>query len=829
MTGNVVRTPTIILVMLLFLMIPQPGRQLITPTVDSRTGSSLTANDAPTAQSGRQIPTSIRTISFAGTVDVKNLPPLEVPSSTAPFPRPMSRPYVSALLQTPAAPAPTGTVSSSSLQTFIGFRGMDQRGSEALGCPLPCFPPDVQVASGPNHVVEVVNTAMAIFSKQGVSIQNSSLSHFFGDNRASRAMFDTKILYDAFNATWFASTIDGSLGNLTDSSLRLAVSTSSDPTGRWNIFELAAPGVDQPLLGVANDKIVVSGNFFGGTTVWVIRKADLLAGVRSPLVNTSSSLPFVSVYPVHSLSATTTEYMVSTCLGGGFGCSPNNSRLTLFSVTGVPPAAKVLIIANFTIPALTTPPPAPGEGDSLVDTADTRTLDAVWSNGRLWLGADTNSTPRGDTQPRSGIRLIQIDTTMSAIKQDFDLNANGFYYFYPAFKMDNAGNLDMIFGYSSNTNSTCCYPSLAITGQGVDDPANSLAQPMTIVAGSAPDQTNQPFAGPRYGDYFGAGVDPSDPTQVWVAGEYHSSSTGICPTPQSLFLQGGTTGPCWSTFISSMRVVRDFRIASNPSTFASAAGSTVNSNITLTSVNGFAGTIGLSAGISPTVTSEPSVTLSPASLTLAFEGSATSKLTVSTASTTPSGLYTITVTGTSGSLSHSTTFALAITPITFSISNTTTFTGVTVKTTGTLTLNSPSTTFTASGTATVVATNSSTGSALFSKTYTITGLRFIPGSSGGFLAEFLLNVPVSPYRLSSDVTINFSGAGTSSSVRVTRNIDINADGIVNQADANIISAAFQCSIGSTCYNAQADLNADGIVNIFDLYLYGQYSGATDYT
>ncbi len=787
MTGNVVRTPTIILVMLLFLMIPQPGRQLITPTVDSRTGSSLTANDAPTAQSGRQIPTSIRTISFAGTVDVKNLPPLEVPSSTAPFPRPMSRPYVSALLQTPAAPAPTGTVSSSSLQTFIGFRGMDQRGSEALGCPLPCFPPDVQVASGPNHVVEVVNTAMAIFSKQGVSIQNSSLSHFFGDNRASRAMFDTKILYDAFNATWFASTIDASLGNLTDSSLRLAVSTSSDPTGRWNIFELAAPGVDQPLLGVANDKIVVSGNFFGGTTVWVIRKADLLAGVRSPLVNTSSSLPFVSVYPVHSLSATTTEYMVSTCLGGGFGCSPNNSRLTLFSVTGVPPAAKVLIIANFTIPALTTPPPAPGEGDSLVDTADTRTLDAVWSNGRLWLGADTNSTPRGDTQPRSGIRLIQIDTTMSAIKQDFDLNANGFYYFYPAFKMDNAGNLDMIFGYSSNTNSTCCYPSLAITGQGVDDPANSLAQ------------------------------------------QYHSSSTGICPTPQSLFLQGGTTGPCWSTFISSMRVVRDFRIASNPSTFASAAGSTVNSNITLTSVNGFAGTIGLSAGISPTVTSGPSATFSPSSLTLASEGAATSKLTVSTASTTPSGLYTITVTGTSGSLSHSTTFALAITPITFSISNTTTFTGVTVKTTGTLTLNSPSTTFTASGTATVVATNSSTGSALFSKTYTITGLRFIPGSSGGFLAEFLLNVPVSPYRLSSDVTINFSGAGTDSSVRVTRNIDINADGIVNQADANIISAAFQCSIGSTCYNAQADLNADGIVNIYDLYLYGQYSGATDYT
>lgn len=816
--------------MLLFLTIPQPGQQLITPTVDSRTGPSLATNDAPATLTGRQIPTNIGTISLVGTVDIKNLLPLEVSSSTTPFLRPMSRPHVSALLQTSASSAPAGTVSSSSLQTFIGFRGMDQRGSEALGCPLPCFPPDVQVASGPNHVVEVVNTAMAIFSKQGVSIQNSSLSHFFGDNRAGRAMVDTKILYDPFNATWFASAIDASLTNFNDSTLRLAVSTSSDPTGKWNIFELAAPGVDQPLLGVANDKLVVSGNFGGGssfpsgTTVWVIKKADLLAGARSPLVNISSSLNFVSVYPVHSLSATTTEYMVSTCVGGGFDCSPNNSRLTLFSVTGVPPAAKVLIVANFTVPALTTPPPAPGEGGSLIDTADTRTLDAVWSNGRLWLGADTNSTPQGDTQPRSGIRLIQIDTTMSAIKQDFDLNANGFYYFYPAFKMDNAGNLDMIFGYSSQTNSTCCYPSLAITGQGLDDPLNTLAQPVTIVAGSAPDLTSPT----RYGDYFGAGVDPSDPARVWVAGEYHSNSTGICPhvvTSQQVFV----AGPCWSTFISSMRVVRDFRIASNPSTFASAAGSTINSNITLSSVNGFAGTTGLSASISPTVTSGPGATLSPASLTLASEGSATSKLTVSTASTTPSGLYTITVTGTSGSLSHSTAFSLAVTPITFSISNTTTFTGVTVKTTGTLTLNSPSTTFTASGTATVVATNSSTGALLFSKTYTITGLRFSPVSSGGISAEFLLNIPVSPYRLSSDVTINLSGAGTGSSVRVTRNIDINADGIVDQGDGNIIAAAFQCSIGSTCYNPQADLNADGIVNIFDLYLYGQYLGATDYT
>ncbi len=74
-------------------------------------------------------------------------------------------------------------------------------------------------------------------------------------------------------------------------------------------------------------------------------------------------------------------------------------------------------------------------------------------------------------------------------------------------------NPDLVYGFSNST----IYPSLAVTGQLTSDPLDSLGQPLTIKLGSANDTSG------RYGDYFGAGVDPFDPGTVWVAGEYHTT------------------------------------------------------------------------------------------------------------------------------------------------------------------------------------------------------------------------------------------------------------------------------------------------------------------
>lgn len=120
-------------------------------------------------------------------------------------------------------------------------------------------------------------------------------------------------------------------------------------------------------------------------------------------------------------------------------------------------------------------------------------------------------TPFSDSKIRSCAHFIQIDTSTKNIKQNMEYNTPGIYYYYPALRIDNNSNMDAIFGYSSST----IFPSLAVTGHAVSDAVNTLKPALILVSGSATDTSG------RYGDYFGAAVDPSSPTTIWVAREYH--------------------------------------------------------------------------------------------------------------------------------------------------------------------------------------------------------------------------------------------------------------------------------------------------------------------
>src|SRR5436309_7719278 len=83
-------------------------------------------------------------------------------------------------------------------------------------------PPDVQVAVGPNYVVEIVNFEIGIFSKQTFSLVASyDYCQFFN----TCGGFDPKILYDGSSGRFFAA-----VANSVTHSVNIAVSNSSDPT-----------------------------------------------------------------------------------------------------------------------------------------------------------------------------------------------------------------------------------------------------------------------------------------------------------------------------------------------------------------------------------------------------------------------------------------------------------------------------------------------------------------------------------------------------------------------------------------------------------------------
>ena len=119
----------------------------------------------------------------------------------------------------------------------------------------------------------------------------------------------------------------------------------------------------------------------------------------------------------------------------------------------------------------------------------------------------------------------------------------------------------------------------------------------------------------------------------------------------------GANASTSQTVTVTQPVPPDFTISSNPSALQIIPGSSGSSTITLASSGGFAGTINLSATISP---NGPGVSLSPTSVTLLAGGSSAATLTVTTQNTTAVGDYTVTITGNSTSLSHSTTVLVRV-------------------------------------------------------------------------------------------------------------------------------------------------------------------------
>jgi hypothetical protein len=701
-----------------------------------------------------------------------------------------------------------------------------------------CHPPDVQVAAGPSSLVEMVNLGGAVYTKQGTLVKSFLLNDFF--TTGLDFISDPKVLYDAPSGRWFASIVDLSNGFIS-SNLTIATSTTSDPTGTWRIYKIVGvPYIaDQPLIGVNDDKFVISTNdysiqgfsaTFNGAEYWVLNKVELLAG--QPMVDFASFGPdqyLITAHPAQSLSSTTTEWMVSNTPitpGNGKDTFLNNT-VYVISLAGVPPNIVTPTRTSITVSVGTQfanesilGGSQPGTNRT-INTNDIRIQDVSWFQDKLWFSQNDACRPTGDNQFRACFHLGQVDTGSLTLRQQFDAGARGQSFFYPALRQDALGNLIVIYGFSSSSHAggTDIYPSLAAVGQAVTDPINSLGMSQTIVTGNANDTSG------RYGDYFGAGLDPSNPSIVWVAGEYHNLARG----PRCF-------GYCynnWSTYIANVRMTRtnstsspvslsDIGIWSSTPTLSLGPGQQSAATITVSSVN-FGGTLTLSPS-----SAGSSAMMNPTSVTLASGGTATSTLTLSNPTSTV-GFYTAAVS--TSAPSRTVSLILLVAPISFNIRNIQTFTGVNLNASGTVSVDSPSSAFTVSGTVSTLVKNSTTGTTIYSNTFPVTRLPFLLNSSGYYQTQFLLNSWLGPYSLSSNIAISYPsnshGLLNSTAISVNRNVDINLDGVVNSLDSSILQASLGCVIGNQCYNGKADLNADGVIDFNDLNILNNFLGAVD--
>src|SRR2546426_1089983 len=273
-------------------------------------------------------------------------------------------------------------------------------------------PPDVQVAVGPNHVVEMVNVLGRISTKQGVEVRTFLLDSFFGVP-STDFISDPKIHFDTASGRWFTSITDVTTGRVL-----LEVSKSDDPAGLWNAYSVSTITgcADQPLVGFSDLVVIISANDFSsctsgnpsylGVQYWVLNKTDLVSGAAARTMSFGPDPTLFSVHPGQSLRPTDAQFMVST------GSGPT-STLTLYSVTGVPPGLVLVTPQNLGIRATAIPPSAPQLGSrSTLDTADNRVQDAMWADSRLWLSLADGCIPAWDNRVRSCVRLIEVDTAI---------------------------------------------------------------------------------------------------------------------------------------------------------------------------------------------------------------------------------------------------------------------------------------------------------------------------------------------------------------------------------------------------------------------------------
>src|SRR5258706_7335089 len=161
-------------------------------------------------------------------------------------------------LQEEAARAPTRR-----LPVFSnGFAGMD------FGDSPESVPPDTHAAAGPNHIVEVVNSAIAIYDKTtGTPALGfpQSLESFFGATATSNCLFDPIVAYDELAERFVVGALDApavcaenpSLAPQT-ANLLYAVSDTDDPTGSFtekHRIDVAEPDSNCP------GTVTVGGDF----------------------------------------------------------------------------------------------------------------------------------------------------------------------------------------------------------------------------------------------------------------------------------------------------------------------------------------------------------------------------------------------------------------------------------------------------------------------------------------------------------------------------------------------------------------------------------------
>jgi subtilisin-like proprotein convertase family protein len=406
------------------------------------------------------------------------------------------------------------------------------------------IPPDTHGAVGPSHLMVVLNTQIRIQSRTGATISTATLDSFWAALGVNFT-FDPKILYDPFNNRWMFTVVADA--DLATSSVLIAVSQTSDPTGNWKLYKVDADSAntawaDYPSIGFNKNWIVVNVNMFGigasggfkRSQIYAFNKANLYAFGASALhkrfveaCNPGATFCAFTQAPAITYDNTlNTLYLVESWDG--------HTQLRIRSITGTT-GANPVYSATTAFPTVTSAnawsfnPPngddfAPQLGSTeKIHTNDDRIQNVVYRNGSLWA-THTIFLPNSATPTRCAVQWWQLSPTGTIQQRGRidDATAPLTFYAFPSIAVNK--NSDVLIGFSRF--SAQQYASANYAFRAAADAPNTLRTDAVLKAGSAPYFKEFGGGRNRWGDYSNTVVDPINDADMWTIQEHAAPVSG---------------------------------------------------------------------------------------------------------------------------------------------------------------------------------------------------------------------------------------------------------------------------------------------------------------
>ena len=399
------------------------------------------------------------------------------------------------------------------------------------------FPPDTQIAIGPNHILQATNGGIRLSSKTNTNVSIVGWNTFFA--KSGVFLFDPKLFYDPIGQRFFVTILE--FRNTPQVSIvRFAVSQSSSPTtltqgwcrysysgkvqGTWADFP--SMGMNEKWIAIHTNNFKFSDNIYARSLVKV---AD-----KSKLVNNSSTCPKITFstfnFPFPSAGSGTIQFAQTatpTSLAGTplFAASILGGDSTTYDLWRVIGTGKPSIVrTRLTGRPYTAPPDAKHKGPGIdYDTGFPAALHTVVRNGIITFSFTTGCN-LGSLPNESCIRVVQISPTDAGgnilFERDFGAGADKFFWM-PAVTVNSAGDMAVIFQQSGKNG----FLGVAYTGKKAS--ATTL-EPFRILQLGKCNIMNIDGDRNRTGDYAGIAIDPSDNRTFWGTAEYSTNMSGRC-------------------------------------------------------------------------------------------------------------------------------------------------------------------------------------------------------------------------------------------------------------------------------------------------------------